>query len=289
MSIKDRLIKNSTISLTATIDESKMFKKKDMVQTSVPIINVALSGKFGGGASPGLLMIAGPSKHFKSGFSLLMAKAYLDKYKDGIILFYDSEFGTPKEYFGTYDIDLSRVIHTPITNLEEFKFDIMKQLEEIKRGDHVMIVVDSVGNLASKKETDDALDGKSVADMTRAKGFKSLGRLITPHLTLKDIPMIVINHVYSTMCLAGETLIKTTRGNVAIKNVNVGDIVYTNNGTQPVENVWGPKDLSGEGKDFVEIEFDDGTKVCCTHDHKFLSSENHWIEAMNLKLGQNMM
>ncbi len=36
----------------------------------------------------------------------------------------------------------------------------------------VIIVVDSVGNLASKKEVDDALEGKSVADMTRAKQMK---------------------------------------------------------------------------------------------------------------------
>ena len=60
-----------------------------------------------------------------------------------------------------------------------------------------MIVVDSVGNLASKKEVEDALEGKSVADMTRAKQMKSLFRMVTPHLTIKDIPMVVVNHTYS--------------------------------------------------------------------------------------------
>ena len=64
----------------------------------------------------------------------------------------------------------------------------MSQLNDLERTDQVMIIVDSVGNLASKKEVDDALDGKSVADMTRAKQMKSLFRMITPHLTLKDIP-----------------------------------------------------------------------------------------------------
>jgi hypothetical protein len=72
----------------------------------------------------------------------------------------------------------------------------MKQVNELERKDRVMIVVDSVGNLASKKEVDDALDGKSVADMTRAKQMKSLFRMITPHLTIKDIPMVVVNHTY---------------------------------------------------------------------------------------------
>jgi hypothetical protein len=64
-----------------------------------------------------------------------------------------------------------------------------------------MIIIDSIGNLASKKEVEDAIDGKSVADMTRAKQLKSLFRMITPHLTLKDIPMAVINHTYKEIGL----------------------------------------------------------------------------------------
>jgi hypothetical protein len=72
----------------------------------------------------------------------------------------------------------------------------MAQLSNIERGDHVLVIVDSVGNLASKKEVDDALEGKSVADMTRAKQMKSLFRMVTPHLNIKDIPMIVVNHTY---------------------------------------------------------------------------------------------
>jgi len=32
--------------------------------------------------------------------------------------------------------------------------------------------------------------------MTRAKQIKSLFRMVTPHLTLKDIPMVVVNHTY---------------------------------------------------------------------------------------------
>jgi hypothetical protein len=35
-----------------------------------------------------------------------------------------------------------------------------------------------------------------VADMSRAKQVKSLFRMVTPHLNLKDIPMVVVNHTY---------------------------------------------------------------------------------------------
>ena len=196
MSLKDRLIKNSTIDYTSTLTESKIYTKKDMIQTSVPMINVALGGSIDGGLTPGLTMLAGPSKHFKTGFSLLLASAFLKKYEDGVVLFYDSEFGTPQSYFETFGIDLDSVIHTPITDVEELKHDIMKQMKDIERGDKVFILVDSIGNLASKKEVEDALDGKSVADMTRAKQLKSLFRIVTPHLSLKDIPMTVVNHTY---------------------------------------------------------------------------------------------
>jgi RecA/RadA recombinase len=196
MSLLDKIKKNSTIKDSAILSKSKFFTDKDMVPTDVPMINVALSGKLDGGIIPGLTMWAGPSKHFKTAFSLLMAKAYMDKYPEAVLLFYDSEFGTPIKYFETFGIDMERVLHTPLTDIEQLKFDIMQQLQDVNRGDKLMIILDSIGNLASKKEVEDALEGKSVADMSRAKQVKSLFRMVTPHLNLKDIPMVVVNHTY---------------------------------------------------------------------------------------------
>ena len=150
MSILDKIKKNSSIKDSAILAKSKFFNDKDMIPTAVPIINVALSGKLDGGLTPGLTMWAGPSKHFKTAFSLLMAKSYMDKYDDAALLFYDSEFGTPQSYFDSFGIDADRVLHTPITDIEQLKFDIMNQLTNLERGEHVIIVVDSIGNLASK-------------------------------------------------------------------------------------------------------------------------------------------
>ena len=207
MSLLDKLKKNSTIKDTAILSESKFFTKKDMVPTTVPAINIALSGKLDGGLTPGLTMWAGPSKHFKTAFSLLMAKSYLEKYPDAVLMFYDSEFGTPQSYFDSFKIDTTRVLHTPITDVEQLKFDIMQQLEQVQRGDRLIIIIDSIGNLASKKEVEDALDGKSAADMSRAKQLKSLFRMVTPHLTIKDIPMVVVNHTYKTLELYSKDVV----------------------------------------------------------------------------------
>ena len=201
MSIMDKLKKNSKITQTEVLSDSKFFTEQDMVQTDVPMVNVALSGSISGGITPGMTVLAGPSKHFKTSFALLMASAYLKEKKDGVILFYDSEFGSPQSYFEEFDVDTARVLHTPVANVEELKFDLVNQLEQLTREDNVMIVIDSIGNLASKKELEDALNEKSVADMSRAKALKGLFRMVTPYLTMKNVPLIAVNHTYKEIGL----------------------------------------------------------------------------------------
>lgn len=212
MSLLDKIKSNSTIKDTAILSKSKVYTQKDMVPTPVPMINVALSADPEGGLTPGLTVFAGPSKHFKTMFAFLMGAAYLKKYEDSVILFYDSEFGTPSKYFETLGIDQDRVVHTPITDIEQLKTDLMNQLKNIDRKDKVCIIIDSIGNLASKKEIDDAEDGKQVVDMTRTKSLKSLFRMITPHLTLKDIPLLAINHTYQTLEMYSKAVVSGGTG-----------------------------------------------------------------------------
>ena len=208
----DKLKKNSKVKETAILADSKFFNEKDMVPTDVPMINVALSGSVDGGLAPGLTVLAGPSKHFKTSFGLIMASAYLKKYKDAVLLFYDSEFGSPQSYFENFDIDTTRVLHTPITNVEELKFDLIGQLEELDRKDKVIVMIDSVGNLASKKELEDAINEKSVADMSRAKALKGLFRMTTPYLNMKDIPLIAVNHTYQEIGLFPKAIVSGGTG-----------------------------------------------------------------------------
>jgi RecA/RadA recombinase len=207
MSIMDKLKKNSKIKTAEVLADSKFFTEKDMTPTDVPMVNVALSGSVDGGLAPGLTVLAGPSKHFKTSFALLMAGAYLKKHADAVMLFYDSEFGSPQSYFEQFGIDTSRILHTPIANVEELKFDLIGQLEQIDRNDKVIIVIDSIGNLASKKELEDAINEKSVADMSRAKALKGLFRMSTPYLTMKNIPLIAVNHTYMEIGLFPKAIV----------------------------------------------------------------------------------
>ena len=212
MGIMDKLKKNSKIKGTDVLEDSIFFGEKDVVTTSVPMINVALSGDIDGGLTSGLTVLAGPSKHFKTSFALLMAGAYMEEHKDAVMLFYDSEFGSPQNYFESFGIDTSRVLHTPITDVEQLKFDLVNQLDEIDRGDKVIIVIDSIGNLASKKELEDALNEKSVADMSRAKALKGLFRMVTPYLTMKNIPLLAVNHTYQEMGLFPKAIVSGGTG-----------------------------------------------------------------------------
>ena len=211
-SIMDKLKNNSKLKATEILSESKFFNIKKLIATDVPMVNVALSGSIDGGMSPGLTVLAGPSKHFKTSFALLMAGAYLREKKDAVMLFYDSEFGSPQSYFEQFGIDTSRVLHTPITNVEELKFDLVNQLEGLDAKDDVIIVIDSIGNLASKKELEDAQNEKSVADMPRAKQLKSLFRMTTPYLAMKNIIMLAVNHTYQEIGLFPKAIVSGGTG-----------------------------------------------------------------------------
>ena len=298
MSILDKIKKNSSIKESAILSKSKFFNDKDMITTAVPIVNVALSGKLDGGLTPGLTMWAGPSCPHCKTWRLLMAKSYLDKYEDAALLFYDSEFGTPQSYFDSFGIDTNRVLHTPLTDIEQLKFDVMTQLTQLERTDKLIIIIDSIGNLASKKEVEDALAEKSVADMSRAKQIKSLFRMVTPHLSMKDIPMIVVNHTYMEIgmfpkaivgggCLMEGTKIQLADGSyMSVEDFSIGDVVKTLDGDKEVTAVWNPETLENGYPECFEVEFEDGYKVICSDKHKFLI-DNLWVEAKDLIVGMD--
>lgn len=208
-SLLDRMLKSGAgaISGAAILSESSIFAKKDPITTQIPVINIAFSGDIGGGLVPGLTIIAGESKTFKSAISLYCMKAYFDKYPDAIAIFYDSEFGITEDYIKSFGIDPARVVHIPVEHIEMLKFDMTKKLEELKKGDRVFFLVDSIGQISSKKEVEDAIDEKSVADMSRAKAMRSLLRLVTVQLSKKELPCLMVNHVYKTMEMYSKTVI----------------------------------------------------------------------------------
>lgn len=180
---------------SAILESSEYAEKPILCTMSVAIANVMLSGELDGGLRAGLTQVIGDSRTFKTNFCLMLVKSYLDKYADAICVFLDNEFGAA-QYFEPMGIDKSRVIHIPVMDIEDLKQRTVSMLQEVENKDHVIFFLDSLSQIASLKETDDAISGKVVADMTRAKMINSYMRIITPRFTMKNIPFIFINNYY---------------------------------------------------------------------------------------------
>lgn len=215
--ILNLLIKNSSSQFTSSIDKSEYFKReREIIPTSIPLLNLALAGDMNEGLSGGILTIAGESKRFKTLFGLYLIAAFQKKYPDGVCMFYDTEFGSPPDYLEIFGLNLKRIVWTPITCVEELKHECASQLEKLKeinnKDNHVMIFIDSVGNLASRKERDDAIEGKEKVDMTRAKQLKSFFRIVTGSVKLLDIPLVAINHTYKSQSFIPEDIVSGGQG-----------------------------------------------------------------------------
>lgn len=182
----------------SVLSSSTFFDKDIVIHSSVPLINLMFSGRLTGpqsGITPGLTVVVGDSRTFKTNFCLSQARDFLDQHPEGVLIFADCEFGA-KSSFASFGIDKDRVIHIALQHIEDLKFKLVQVLDEIGPDDKVMVFVDSISQIASKKEIEDALKENSAADMTRAKQLNSFFRMITPSLMIKKIPCLVINSYY---------------------------------------------------------------------------------------------
>jgi RecA/RadA recombinase len=214
-SLAERMIKSSVVKGTTYLGEAKFYKETTTAPTSVPMINVALSGNMDEGITGGAGMIAGPSKHFKTLFGLILVKAFLDKHPDSVCLFYNNEFGSPKAYFESLDIDTKRVIEVMFKDVEILKQGVVANLDAMESGkDKVIILIDSLGMVASRKELDDVRDEKVVGDMTRAKQLKAFWRIVTTDAKMKNVPIVAINHTYQTQETYSKTQVSGGTGGI---------------------------------------------------------------------------
>lgn len=306
------ITKSSTSGYSKVLSESNFMFEKEVTRTPVPAINIALSGEVDGGLTSGVTVLAGPSKHFKSNLGLVCVASYLRKYPDAVCVFIDTEFGITPAYLKSQGVDPNRVIHVQCESVEAMKFEMANQLKDLKERakdkkkndeqDRVIFFIDSVGNVASKKEVEDAENEKSVADMSRAKQLKSLFRIITPYFTMLNIPCVAINHSYQTQemfsktvmsggCVVEGTKIQMSDGTLKeVQDITENEYVKTLVGHSMVTHTWNPETLEVGEPECYEIEFDDGYKVTCSDKHKFLVMKGDtpvWVEAKDLCVGMD--
>jgi RecA/RadA recombinase len=190
-------------------DETKIIiendEKQECISTGVHILDALLSKsiKSGGVAADRITIFAGEPN---TGKSYVLYNIARNAQKSGFyVLFIDTEHSVSKESLKNFGVestpDKLKLISS--NNIEDLKFFLTKFLDGLKseklNGSEipkVLILLDSIGQLASEKEKTDALEGKTKADMTRAKAIKQMFRIINSDLGYLRIPMIATNHTY---------------------------------------------------------------------------------------------
>ncbi len=197
MSLTGKLLSGlAKTSRASVLTQSKFFDKQALTKLSVAIMAAMCSGHLDGGPTAGSTMLVGDSRTFKTNICLYIISEYLRAFPDAVMIFVDAEFGAAARYFATFGIDTNRVIHIPVEDVEQMTFETVQILDKVEKGDRVIILIDSVSQVASKKEATDALEGNGTQDMTRARSLNSFWRVVNPKLNLKGIPLYAINSYY---------------------------------------------------------------------------------------------
>ena len=186
-----------------TMDKSAFSKIDEYIGTGNYLLNACISGSlFGGVPNNRSVCYAGPSGTGKT--FILLNNIRMATQMGYQIIFYDSETAVDVDLIKKFGIDPKKLRYEPCNTVQEFRSSITnltKTISEQKRKGmkvpKVMVCLDSLGNLASQKEIDDALSGSEKADMTRAKTIKSLFRILGTQLAECKIPFIFTNHTYS--------------------------------------------------------------------------------------------
>lgn len=208
MSLAKRLIssiKNENTHLASEKNSASEFA--GFIDTGCYIFNALMSGSIYGGLPDNkITALAGETSTGKTFFALHSVKLFLQDYKDSIVVYYDSESAVTSDMMKDRGIDPSRVIIVDVDTIEMFRTHAKKIIDEYaiaKKEDpntpRIMIILDSLGNMSSKKEIEDITDGKDTRDMTKAQLIKGTFRVLTIACAQNKIPMIVTNHVYDVI------------------------------------------------------------------------------------------
>lgn len=193
---------NAKDPLCSVLSESNLLDKNIVADTGIPLINATWSGKVDGGIIPGINMLVGESRTFKTNFGLLDVASFLRAIPDGICLFYDSEGGANERYWNAFGIDTTRVQHRGIKTVEDLTVKMTQDLELFNDpafNGKIIIFIDSVSQLPSNKEVNDAIKGDEKQDMTRARALNSMWRIVTPMINFSNHVCVWINSFYDTI------------------------------------------------------------------------------------------
>lgn len=200
-SLASKLIGSVTRGKATMLSGTDVGKKIPIWNFDIPAMNVLWSGELDTGPSNGITVIVGDSKTFKTNTVVVAAQDFLRQYPEGVVVVFDCEFSIRtviEQMLARNKWSDERIIYVPFTTLEELKTLAVQLINAGERTDKILYIVDSISQVASKKEAEDADDGDVKVDMTRAKEMNSFFRIITPKLVVRDNHLIAINSFYTS-------------------------------------------------------------------------------------------
>ena len=198
-----------------TLDESSLSNVTDWIDTGSYALNAICSGSLFKGVPGGRVSgFYGPSATGKTLIvNQIMANAQKKGYK---IVYFDSESALDTGTAERLGCNLSGIKWVPVEYIEECRNQIISLLTNLIEKNlkkKVLIAIDSLGNLSSMKEANDALEGKNAADMgLRAKTLSSMMRLLTYKAAKAEVPVIFTNHIYESPAEMYPSLVKKQPG-----------------------------------------------------------------------------
>lgn len=161
------------------------------------------------------------------------------------VIYGDSEAAVDEDLMIKFGLDPAKVRYQPFKtalHVRHFTSNLCKSLKEKKAAGFeipkILFILDSLGNLATEKELNDALSGSEKRDMTKQQNLRSMFRVITMDLAELKIPAVFTNHTYAAVGSYIPTQI-VSGGGGAIYNAS-GILVLSKAGLD---------DTEGEGKD----------------------------------------
>ena len=197
------------------LSESALSTVNDWVDTGCMVLNSIISGSLYGGVPVGRITgFAGPSA---AGKTYIINKILANGQKKGMIpVIFDTEAAIDASSTTGVGLNPDSVKYVPVQTVEECRNQISAFLDsviEAKMQGKFIMSIDSLGNLASQKELEDAEKGKTAMDMgTRAKGLKSMMRLLTFKAAQAGVTILFSNHTYDDPAAMFPTLVKNQSG-----------------------------------------------------------------------------
>lgn len=185
------------------LDDNCISTPSDWIDTGSKALNAIISGSLYKGIPVGRITgFSGPSG---AGKTLIINKILANAQKKGYIaVIWDSEVAVDKDSARNVGMDLKKTKYYPVETIEDCRNQISTFLDAVIAANDpklkFIISIDSLGNLASSKEIEDARKGKDAADVgQRAKATKSMMRSITYKAAKAGVPILFSNHIYEGM------------------------------------------------------------------------------------------